>query len=99
MRCEACGNDYDKCIEVTIAGNKHVFDCFACAIHTLAPSCAHCNVKMIGHGLEADGRFFCCAHCARQMGVQNLEDRPPNESTEPLSSPTTTKSGASTSRA
>lgn len=79
MKCEACGNDYDKPIEVTVGGTKHVFDCFACAIHTLAPACAHCEVKIIGHGLEADGRFFCCANCAREMGVQSLEDRAPRE--------------------
>jgi hypothetical protein len=41
---------------------------------------------MIGHGLEADGRFFCCAHCAREMGVVSLEDRPPHENADVSSS-------------
>lgn len=75
MQCETCGNNYDKAFEVVLDGARHVFDCFACAIHTLAPSCSHCGVKIIGHGLETEGEFFCCAHCARHMGVTKLKDR------------------------
>lgn len=75
MQCETCGNTYDKAFEVILDGQRHVFDCFACAIHALAPSCSHCGVKIIGHGLEAEGDFFCCAHCARHMGVVKLKDR------------------------
>jgi hypothetical protein len=32
-------------------------------------------VKVIGHGVEADGRFFCCAHCASMAGVEGVADR------------------------
>ena len=64
--CEVCGNDYDKAFEVVAAGNRHVFDSFECAIHLLAPICEHCACKVIGHGSEVAGRFYCCAHCARQ---------------------------------
>ncbi len=74
-QCEVCGNDYDKAIDVTAAGTTHTFDCFECAIHVLAPSCEHCGVRVIGHGVEADGRFFCCAHCAREEGAQAPSDR------------------------
>jgi len=74
-QCEVCGNEYDKTIEVTSAGESHVFDSFECAIHALAPSCEHCGVRVIGHGVEADGRFFCCVHCASQEGVEGLVDR------------------------
>jgi hypothetical protein len=74
-QCEVCGNEYDKTIEVTAAGATHVFDSFECAIHALAPSCAHCGVRVIGHGVEADGRFFCCVHCASREGVKGLADR------------------------
>ncbi len=63
--CDVCGNDYDKAFQVVIADNTHTFDSFECAIHALAPTCAHCGCKIIGHGVEADGRIFCCAHCAR----------------------------------
>jgi hypothetical protein len=73
--CEVCGNTYDKPIHVEKAGQQHVFDCFACAIQLLAPRCATCGTIMIGHGMEADGDFYCCAHCARGAGQHALADR------------------------
>jgi Rieske Fe-S protein len=73
--CEVCGNDYDKPIEITVAGASHVFDSFECAIHALAPRCQHCGCAVIGHGHEADGRVFCCAHCAAEEGIDKLADR------------------------
>ena len=74
-RCEVCGNVYDKSFEVLVRGKSHIFDSFECAIHALAPTCAHCGCRIIGHGMEADGVFYCCAHCASQHGVHELEDR------------------------
>jgi hypothetical protein len=74
-RCDICGNDYDKAFEVRMAGQAHTFDSFECAIHALAPTCAHCGCKIIGHGVEAEGRFYCCAHCAHQVGIGELRDR------------------------
>jgi Rieske Fe-S protein len=65
-RCEVCGNEYDKAFEVAAAGATHTFDSFECAIHLMAPVCEHCGCKVIGHGVEVEGRFYCCAHCARQ---------------------------------
>jgi hypothetical protein len=73
--CMVCGNDYDKSFEVVKGGQRHTFDSFECAIHALAPTCAHCGVRIIGHGLESDGTFFCCAHCAEMEGVHALQDR------------------------
>ena len=74
-QCEVCGNQYDKAFEVVAAGATHVFDSFECAIHALAPVCDHCGCRVIGHGVEADGRFFCCAHCANRSGVAEARDR------------------------
>ena len=74
-KCEVCGNSYDKSFEVVFAGNRHVFDSFECAIHALAPRCAHCHCSIIGHGVEENGRIFCCANCARQDGETGLKDR------------------------
>ena len=74
-QCEVCGNDYDKAIEVTAAGASRTFDCFECAIHALAPACDHCGVRVMGHGVEANGSFFCCAHCAAQEGFEGASDR------------------------
>jgi hypothetical protein len=30
---------------------------------------------IIGHGVESNGTFFCCASCAEMSGVKGLEDR------------------------
>ena len=73
--CEVCGNVYDKAFEVVMADKSHTFDSFECAIHVLAPTCDHCGCKIIGHGMEANGSFYCCAHCATHEGVRGVEDR------------------------
>jgi hypothetical protein len=73
--CAACGNDYDKPIHVTQGDRTLTFDSFACAIHKLAPRCSHCGVIIVGHGVEAGSRMFCCAHCARAIGDDRLQDR------------------------
>jgi hypothetical protein len=74
-RCEVCGNEYDKTMEITKAGETHVFDSFECAIHAMAPTCDHCGCKIIGHGIESNGSMYCCAHCAEESGVQGARDR------------------------
>ena len=74
-RCESCGNEYDKTFEVTMSGERHVFDSFECAIHSLAPTCARCGCRILGHGVEADETYYCCANCAELAGVRGLEDR------------------------
>jgi len=75
-RCEVCGNDYDKAFEVAMAGGTHVFDCFECAVHALAPRCERCGIRILGHGVEAgNGSMYCCAHCAGEAGVSGAHDR------------------------
>lgn len=74
-QCAHCGNDYDKSFEIRYDGKTHFFDSFECAIHVMAPECDRCGGKIIGHGVEADGTIFCCAHCARESGEKNLHDR------------------------
>jgi hypothetical protein len=74
-KCDTCGNDYDKSFEVSKGGRTFTFDSFECAIHKLAPNCAHCGVRIIGHGLEDNGTFYCCDHCAEKKGVKGLRDR------------------------
>jgi Rieske Fe-S protein len=73
--CEVCGNDYDKAFQVVKDGESRTFDSFECAIHALAPTCEHCGCRVIGHGVEANGRIFCCAHCSAEAGVTGLADR------------------------
>jgi hypothetical protein len=74
-RCETCGNDYDKAMSITVAGASHTFDSFECAVQKLAPTCAHCGCRILGHGVEAGGKIFCCAHCARHTGENRMKDR------------------------
>ena len=73
-QCEVCGNDYYLAFQVTAAGATHTFDSFECAIHKLAPVCDHCGIKVVGHGVEANGTFYCCAHCARRHGAEDVAD-------------------------
>jgi hypothetical protein len=73
--CEVCGNEYDKAFEIAMAGKRHVFDSFECAIQALAPRCAHCGCRIIGHGTEAADKTYCCAHCAHSVGVHEVTDR------------------------
>ena len=74
-QCETCGNDYDKAFTVTLAGASHTFDSFECAIQALAPTCEGCGCRIIGHGVEKAGTFYCCARCAAKDGVAGLRDR------------------------
>jgi Rieske Fe-S protein len=73
--CDVCGNDYSDAFTIERGGERKTFDSFECAIHAMAPACEHCGCRIIGHGHQADGRMFCCAHCAREAGVEQLQDR------------------------
>jgi hypothetical protein len=73
--CDVCGNDYDKAFTITRDGQTGTFDSFECAVHVMAPQCAYCGCRVLGHGVEADGTYYCCAHCARQAGVSQAVDR------------------------
>jgi hypothetical protein len=73
--CDVCGNDYQLAFEVIAAdGTHYVFDSLECAIHRIAPVCAHCGCRIVGHGIESDEGRFCCANCARQAGVEGVVD-------------------------
>lgn len=68
-QCEVCGNAYARAFRVTLDAQpeeQHVFDCFECAVHALAPRCAHCGCTVIGHGVDEEGATYCCTHCARE---------------------------------
>ena len=73
--CDVCGNEYDKSFEVRRNGTTYTFDSLECAVHRLAPRCVHCGCRVLGHGVEADGSIYCCAHCARHSGVNEAVDR------------------------
>lgn len=75
QQCETCGNHYDKPMQITIDNEEHTFDSFECAIQALAPTCSHCSCRILGHGTEAEGKFYCCAHCAAADGHDEMIDR------------------------
>jgi hypothetical protein len=74
-KCDVCGNQYDKAFHISAAGVTYTFDSFECAIEKLAPRCGHCNLRVIGHGVEKDSRIYCCGHCAEAEGVTEIVDR------------------------
>jgi hypothetical protein len=74
-KCDLCGNEYDKTFQIIQGDKRMTFDSFECAIHVVAPTCAHCQCRILGHGVEADGEMCCCASCARHSGKQGLADR------------------------
>lgn len=71
-RCDVCGNEYDKLIEIRQQSKAGAFDSFECAIQAMAPVCEHCGCRVIGHGVESRGRIFCCASCAHKAGVAEI---------------------------
>jgi len=74
--CETCGNDYDRAFTMeTPDAVHHVFDSFECAVHALAPRCAHCGCTILGHGVQAANAVYCCAHCAHASGIEDVKDR------------------------
>jgi hypothetical protein len=74
--CEVCGNEYDAAFTVATAdGREHVFDSIECAAHAIAPVCAHCGCRVLGHGIQQDTSIYCCAHCAQKAGVKSARDR------------------------
>lgn len=73
--CDCCGNDYDKAFVVEKDGKRYNFDSFECAAHHLAPTCASCGCRILGHGVEAAEQIYCCAHCARVADQTGTTDR------------------------
>jgi hypothetical protein len=73
-KCEQCGNAYSRTFHIQMDGQEHVFDCFECAIESLAPRCEECGTRVIGHGVENGLQIFCCAQCARNKGITDLKD-------------------------
>ena len=72
--CDTCGNEYAGAFQVVMGKRTYTFDSFECAIAKVAPTCAQCRCRVIGHGIEGNGIIYCCAHCAKDHGVTNVVD-------------------------
>ena len=75
-QCEVCGNHYDKTFQLpALLGESHAFDSLEWAIYACAPRCAYCERRIMGHGIEANGRFYCCAQCSDHAGPNGMRVR------------------------
>ena len=69
-QCETCGNDYDKAFQVTANGKTHTYDSFECAIDALAPTCANCGIRIVGHGPRGQRQVLLLRPLRRAQGRQ-----------------------------
>lgn len=74
-KCGACGNDHDRTFEVLSQVQTHTLGSFEGAIHKLAPACTHCGSRVVGPGLEKDGRIFCGDPCVERGSVDEPRER------------------------
>jgi hypothetical protein len=67
-----CANEYQRAFQVTTHdGQTYTFDCFECAVTKLAPTCANCQCRVIGHGVTSvEGVICCCDQCASRLDTQ-----------------------------
>lgn len=73
--CNTCGNDYARAFQlISHDGRSFIFDSLECAAHQIAPACAHCGCRILGHGIETPDAIYCCASCARHVGAPGAVD-------------------------
>jgi len=73
--CDVCGNVYAHAFQViTPDGTRFTFDSLECAAHRIAPACARCGCRVLGHGIETHDGICCCANCARHLGEAGAVD-------------------------
>lgn len=74
VRCEVCGKN-DRCFEVRLGGQKHVFDSFECAMRAFAPHCGHCGCELLGHGIVLGDTIYCSYACVNGAHAREYEHR------------------------
>lgn len=77
--CASCGREATDLFTIIRDDLTRKFDSFECAIHVMAPRCAHCQCTILGHPVHHNGGTFCCEHCA---GTSHDEAATPPESEE-----------------
>lgn len=72
---EVCGNEYEgSSAMITTDRRAHIFDSIDDAAHAIAPVCAHCGCRVLGHGMQSGGKIYCRASCARRTGSDAVRD-------------------------
>lgn len=61
--CEVCGKNQEKCFEVHLGGERHIFDSFECASRGLLPTCSQCGRVIIDSGVQIGGLLYCTYPC------------------------------------
>jgi hypothetical protein len=69
--CEVCGESRERCFEVHLGGQKHVFDSFECAIRGLLPKCALCEGLILWSGIKEGSETY-CSHLCRSLYLYNV---------------------------
>jgi len=73
--CEVCGNAGWQCFEVQIGRERHIFDCFECALDVLTPQCAHCETPFVGQGVHVGSTTYCSHDCANASRIEQYDAR------------------------
>lgn len=63
QKCDHCGKPHQEFLKVVMAEKTYTFDCFDCAIQTLAPICPQCHCRIIGVGYERNHLKYCSREC------------------------------------
>lgn len=70
--CKKCGQPAQTPVTVRVgAGPQYTFDCFDCAIETLAPRCPECGRSYTGHPVTLGEQRFCSTACAQRRQVRD----------------------------
>ena len=73
-QCHVCGLESESALKINYNGGNFQFDCFECAIYELAPSCAHCGLIVLSHGVRVNQQLYCSGSCARFQGQGGQQD-------------------------
>ena len=72
LSCEVCGKVQERCFEVHLGGERHVFDSFECAILALMPTCSSCGSLLLSPGIQFENRLYCSYACAGAYASQEV---------------------------
>ncbi len=70
--CRKCGRASEVPVTVQFdSGPQYTFDCFDCAVETLAPRCPECGRVYLGRPVPFGDQHFCSTECAQRRQVRD----------------------------